>query len=112
LYEASKDGISSNWLYSSSTTTTFSIPTIPPLSHLFTDAALPLHYSWVLSDFNYWALKLVTSVKFSSVTVFIARYQYRVISKGLKQPVIDRPLIGNGLYKPVTNRFNICNGLF
>jgi hypothetical protein len=23
-----------------------------PPSHLFTDAALPLHYSWVLSDFN------------------------------------------------------------
>jgi hypothetical protein len=24
-----------------------------PPSHLFTDAALPLHGSWVLSDFNY-----------------------------------------------------------
>jgi hypothetical protein len=108
----SKDGISSNLLYSSSSTTTFSIPTIPPPSHLFTDAALPLHWSWVLSDINYWALKLVTDVKCSSVTDFIARYQYRVISIGLKKPVTDRPLIGNGLYKPITDRFNICNGLF
>jgi hypothetical protein len=33
-----------------------------PPSHLFTDAALPLHGSSVLSDFNYWALKLVTGV--------------------------------------------------
>jgi hypothetical protein len=80
LYEVSKEGISSNWLYYSSSTTTFSIPTIPPLSHLLTDAALLLHCSWVLSDFNYWALKLVTGVKCSSVTDFIARYQYRVIS--------------------------------
>jgi hypothetical protein len=112
LYEVSKDGISSNWLYSSSSTTAFSIPTIPPPSHLFTDATLPLHCSWVLSDFNYWPLKLVTGVKCSSITDFIARYQYRVISNGLKQPVTDRPLIGNGLYKPVTDRFNICNGFF
>jgi hypothetical protein len=70
LYEVSKDGISSNWLCSSSSTTTFSIPTIRPPSHLFTDAALPLHCSWVLSNFNYWALKLVTGVKCSSVTDF------------------------------------------
>jgi hypothetical protein len=47
-----------------------------PLSHLFTDAALSLHGSWVLSDFNYWALKLVTGVKCSSVTDFTARNQY------------------------------------
>jgi hypothetical protein len=46
-----------------------------------------------------------------SLTDFIARYQYRVISNGLK-PITDRVLIGNGLYKPVTDRFNICNGLF
>jgi hypothetical protein len=69
-----------------------------PRSHLFTNAVLPLHDSWVLSDFNYWALKLVTGVKCSSVTDFIARYQYRVISNGLKQPVTDRVLISNGLY--------------
>jgi hypothetical protein len=112
LYEVSKDGISSNWLCSSSTTTTFSILTIPPPSHLFTDAALPLHCSWVLSDFNYWSLKLVTGVKCSSVMDFIARYQYRVISNGLKQPVTDRALIGNGLYKSIIDRFNICNELF
>jgi hypothetical protein len=111
LYEVSKDGISSNWLYSSSTTT-FSIPTIPPPSHLFTDASLPLHCSCVLSDFNYWALKIVTGVKCSSVTDFIARYQYRVISNRLKKPVTYRPLIDNGLYKPFTDMFNICNGLF
>jgi hypothetical protein len=43
---------------------------------------------------------------------FIAHYQYRVISNGLKQPVTDRPLIGNRLYKIVTDRFNICNELF
>jgi hypothetical protein len=54
-----------------------------PLSHLFTDVVLPLHESCVLSDFNYWALKLVTGVKCSSVTDFIAHYQYRVISNGL-----------------------------
>jgi hypothetical protein len=29
---------------------------------------------------------------------FIACYQYRVISNGLKQPVTDRVLISNGLY--------------
>jgi hypothetical protein len=83
-----------------------------PSSHLFTDAALPLHSSWVLSDFNYWALKLVTGVKCSSVTDFIARYQYGVISNGLKQPVTDRVLISNGLYKFVTDRFHLCNGLY
>jgi hypothetical protein len=87
LYEVSKDRISSNWLYSSSSTTTFSIPTIPPPSHLFTDTVLPLHCSWVLSDLNYWALKLVTGVKCSSVTDFIARYQYRVISTNLSSPI-------------------------
>jgi hypothetical protein len=43
---------------------------------------------------------------------FIARYQYRVISNGLKQPVTDRALIDSELSKPVTNRSNICNGLF
>jgi hypothetical protein len=69
-----------------------------PPSHLFTDPALPLHDSLVLSDFNYWALKLVTSVKCSSVMNFIARYQYGVINNGLKQPVTDRALISNGLY--------------
>jgi hypothetical protein len=53
----------------------------------------------------------VSSTNFS-VTDFIARYQYRVISNGLKKPVTDRALIGNRLYKPVTDRFNICNGLF
>jgi hypothetical protein len=59
-----------------------------PPSHLFTDATLPLHSSWVLSDYNYWALKLVTSrYQCSSVTNFIARYQYGVISNRLKQPV-------------------------
>jgi hypothetical protein len=52
----------------------------------------------VLSDFNYWALKLVTSVKCSSVTDFIAHYQYGVISNGLKQPVTDRSMISNRLY--------------
>jgi hypothetical protein len=68
----------------------------------------------VLSDFNYWALKLVTGVKCSSVTDFIARYQYRVISNRLKKLVTDRPLIGNRLYKSlligltfVTSSFNI-----
>jgi hypothetical protein len=65
-----------------------------------------------VEKFNYWALKLVTSVKCSSVTDFIAHYQYRVISNEPKQPVTDRALIGNGIYKPVTDRFNICNGLF
>jgi hypothetical protein len=45
-----------------------------------------------------------------SVTDFIARYQYRVISNGLKQPV--RAFTGNELYKLVTDRFNICKGLF
>jgi hypothetical protein len=54
-----------------------------PPSHLFTNAALQLHGSWVLSDFNYWDLKLVMGVKCSSVTNFIARYQYGVISNGL-----------------------------
>jgi hypothetical protein len=44
-----------------------------PPSHLFTEAVLPLHSSRVLSDFNYWALKLVTGVKCSSVTDFIAQ---------------------------------------
>jgi hypothetical protein len=50
-----------------------------------------------------------------SVTDFIARYQYKVISNGLKQPVTDSALIGNGLYKPVPigltfvmDSFNIC----
>jgi hypothetical protein len=90
----------------------FQSPTIPPPSHLFTDATLPIHCSSVLSDFNYWVLKLVTGVKCSLLTDFIGRYQYRVISSGLKQPVTDRALISNGLYKPVTDRFNICNGLF
>jgi hypothetical protein len=52
----------------------------------------------MLLDFNYWALKLVTGVKCSSVTDFIARYQYGVISNELKQPVTDRALISNGLY--------------
>jgi hypothetical protein len=47
-----------------------------------------------------------------SVTDFIACYQYRVISNGLKQLITDRALIGNELYKPITDRFNICNGLF
>jgi hypothetical protein len=47
-----------------------------------------------------------------SVMDFIDQYQYRVISKGLKQPVTDRALIGNELYKPVTDRFNICNRIF
>jgi hypothetical protein len=69
-----------------------------PPSHLFTAAALSLHSSLVLSDFNYWALKLVTSIKCSSVIDFIARNQYGVISNGLKQPVTDRVLISNGLY--------------
>jgi hypothetical protein len=54
-----------------------------PPSHLFTNAALPIHGRSVLSDFNCWALKLVTGVKCSSVTDFIARYQYRVIINGL-----------------------------
>jgi hypothetical protein len=66
----------------------------------------------VLSDFNYWALKLVIGVKCSSVTEFIACYQYRVISNVLKQPVTDRALISNGLYELVTDRFNLCNGLY
>jgi hypothetical protein len=66
----------------------------------------------VLSDFNYWALKLVICVKCSSVTDFIARYQYGVDSNGPKQPVTDRALISNGLYELVTDRFNLCNGLY
>jgi hypothetical protein len=57
------------------------------------------------------ALKLVIDVKCSSVTDFITRYQYGVISNGLKQPVTDRALISNGLYELITNRFNLCNGL-
>jgi hypothetical protein len=44
---------------------------------------------------NYWVLKLVTGVKCSSVTNFKARYQYGVISNGLKQPVTNRALISN-----------------
>jgi hypothetical protein len=79
-----------------------------PPSHLFTKAALPLHDSWVLSDFNYWALKLVTSVKCSSITDFIACYQYGAISNGLKQPVTDRVLISNGLYLMSVTK-NSCN---
>jgi hypothetical protein len=43
---------------------------------------------------------------------FIACYQYRVISNGLKQPVIDRALTSNGLYELITDRFNLCNGLY
>jgi hypothetical protein len=66
----------------------------------------------VLSNFNYYALKLVTGGKFSSVTEFIARYQYGVISNRLKQPVTDRTLISNGLYELVTDRFNLCNGFY
>jgi hypothetical protein len=52
------------------------------------------------------------SVKCSSVTDFIARYQYGVISNGLKQPVTDRTLISNRLYELVTDRFNLCNELY
>jgi hypothetical protein len=66
----------------------------------------------VLSYFNYWALKLVIGVKCSSVTDFIARYQYGVISNRLKQPVTDRALISNELYQLITDSFNLCNGLF
>jgi hypothetical protein len=66
----------------------------------------------VLSYFNYWGLKLVTDIKCSLVTEFIARYQYGVISNGLKQPITDRALISNGLYELVTDRFNLCNGLY
>jgi hypothetical protein len=51
-------------------------------------------------------------VKCSSVTDFIARYQYGVISNGLKQPITDRELISNGLYELVADRFNLCNGLY
>jgi hypothetical protein len=69
-----------------------------PPSHLCTNVTLPLHGGWMLLDFNYWALKLETGVKCSSVTDFIARYQYGVISNELKQPVTDRALISNGLY--------------
>jgi hypothetical protein len=58
-----------------------------PLSHLFTDAALLLHDNWVLSDFSYWALKLVTGVKCSSVTDFIARYQYGGSVTDLNSPL-------------------------
>jgi hypothetical protein len=58
------------------------------------------------------ALKLVTGVKCLSVTNFIARYQYEMISNGLKQPVTGRKLISNGLYELVTDRFNLCNGLY
>jgi hypothetical protein len=58
------------------------------------------------------ALKLVMGVICSPVTDFIACYQYRVISNGLKQPVIDRALISNGLYELVTDRFNLCNKLY
>jgi hypothetical protein len=43
---------------------------------------------------------------------FITRYQYGVISNGLKQPVTDKVLISNELYKLVTNKFNLCNGLY
>jgi hypothetical protein len=43
---------------------------------------------------------------------FIACYQYRVISNGLKQPVTNRALISNELYELVTDRFNLCNGLY
>jgi hypothetical protein len=80
-------------------------------SHLFTDTTLPLHSNWVLSDFNYWALKQVTGIKCSSVTDLIARYQYSVISNGLKQPVTDRALISNELYYFVTDKFHLCNRL-
>jgi hypothetical protein len=52
------------------------------------------------------------SIKCSLVTNFIARYQYRVISNRLKQPVTYRALISNGLYELVTDRFNVCNGLY
>jgi hypothetical protein len=51
----------------------------------------PTSRQWrVPSDFNYWALKLLMSVKCSSVTDFIAPYQYGVISNGLKHLVTDR----------------------
>jgi hypothetical protein len=83
-----------------------------PPSHLFTDVALPLHGNWVLSDFNYWALKLVTGVKCSLVTDFIARYQYGVISNELIQPFTNRASISIGLYQLVTDMFNLCNGLY
>jgi hypothetical protein len=43
---------------------------------------------------------------------FIARYQYGVISNGLKQPVTNRALISNGLYKFITDMFNLCNKLY
>jgi hypothetical protein len=76
-----------------------------PLSHVFTVTALPLHGSEE-------TLKLVTGVKCSLVTDFIARYQYGVINNGLKQPVTDRALINNGLYKLVADSFNLCNGLY
>jgi hypothetical protein len=45
----------------------------------------------------------VSSTKLS-LTDFIARYQYGIVT--------DRALISNRLYKAVTDRFNICNGLF
>jgi hypothetical protein len=58
------------------------------------------------------ALKLVPGIKCSSVTDFIAHYQYGVTSNGLKQPVTDRVLISNRLYELVIDRFNLCNGLY
>jgi hypothetical protein len=51
-------------------------------------------------------------VKCSSVTEFIAYYQYGVISNRLKQLVTDRALISNELYELVTDMFNLCNGLY
>jgi hypothetical protein len=51
-------------------------------------------------------------VKCSSVTDFIERYQYGVISDVLKQPVTNRALISNGLYELVTDKFNLCNRLY
>jgi hypothetical protein len=92
-----RNGSNERWIEFNEDNSKETIINKPP-SHLCTNVTLPLHGGWMLLDFNYWALKLVTGVKCSSVTDFIARYQYGVISNELKQPVTDRALISNGLY--------------
>jgi hypothetical protein len=74
-----------------------------PPSHLFTDAALPLHDSWVL---------IINRRQMLIGNRFYSTLSVRRISNGLKQPVTDRALISTGLYYFITDRFDLCNGLY
>jgi hypothetical protein len=60
-----------------------------PLSHSFTNAALPLHGSCVLIGNR--RQMLIDNRLYSTLPI-------RRISNRLKQPVTDRALISNGLY--------------